>query len=386
MTRPQRLRVALVLLLAASALVVRPIAAADSLPGALSGADFWRLIETLSETGGQFQSDNLLSNETGFQGVLPGLTKTVAPGGVYMGVGPEQNFTYIAALKPKMAFITDIRRQNMVEHLLYQALFQSSADRVEFVSRLFSRPRPAGLSAASSVDELFAAFGPVTPDASLFSRNMADVRASFVAQGYQLTEEDQAGLERVYAAFRDAGPGLSYNFNTGGGGRRGGGMPTYADLMTSRDPEGQARSYLASEANYAFLRDMETRRLIVPITGDFGGPKALRAVGQYVRDHQAIVTAFYTSNVEQYLFQGADSRGNVNGGGENFYANVATLPLDPSSMFIRSGNAGGRGLNVGRGFVGGLGRMNVFASIQETLAAVKDGRVRTYGDLFLLSR
>jgi hypothetical protein len=163
-------------------------------------------------------------------------------------------------------------------------------------------------------------------------------------------------------------------------------MPTYADLMTSRDPEGQARSYLASEANYAFLRDLETRRLIVPITGDFGGPKALRAVGQYVRDHQATVTAFYTSNVEQYLFQGADSRGNVNGGGENFYANVATLPLDASSMFIRSGNAGGRGLNVGRGFVGGLGRMNVYASIQETLAAVKDGRVRTYGDLFLLSR
>ena len=118
--------------------------------------------------------------------------------------------------------------------------------------------------------------------------------------------------------------------------------------------------------------------MIVPLTGDFGGPKAIRAVGQYLNDHKATVTAFYLSNVEQYLFQG---NGNQNGGSTNFYNSVATLPLDASSTFIRSGGGGGGGL-------GGFGgrRPNVLASIQETLAAVKAGRIRSYNDLFSLSR
>ena len=64
---------------------------------------------------------------------------------MYLGVGPEQNFTYIVALQPKMAFIFDIRRGNMIEHLMYKALFEISTDRADFLSKLFSRPRPAGL-------------------------------------------------------------------------------------------------------------------------------------------------------------------------------------------------------------------------------------------------
>jgi hypothetical protein len=372
-----------IVVLATAAALARPSAAADSLPSSLAPDEFWRLSETLSEAGGQFQSENLLSNETGLQAVLPALAKMNPPASVYLGVGPEQNFTYIAALRPKMAFITDIRRQNMVEHLLYQALFELSSDRADFLSRLFSRARPDGLSTTSTADDLFRAYATPQPDAARFAKNLADVRALLTTtRHYGLTDEDLAGLERVYAAFRDAGPGLNYNFSGGGGGggRRGGGMPTYGDLMTAVDPNGQPRSYLATEANYTFLRDLEMRHLIVPVTGDFGGPKAIRAVGQYVRDHQGVVSAFYTSNVEQYLFQGGDRSGNANGGGERFYANVATLPLDASSVFIRSASGGGGG-----GFGGGL-RTNVTASIQETIAAVKDGRVRAYSDLFLLSR
>ena len=67
-----------------------------------------------------------------------------ARGGVYIGVGPEQNFTYIARLRPSTAFIIDIRRENRSLHLLYKALFEISRDRADFVSRLFSPARPAG--------------------------------------------------------------------------------------------------------------------------------------------------------------------------------------------------------------------------------------------------
>ena len=106
------------------------------------------------------------------------------------------------------------------------------------------------------------------------------------------------------------------------------------------DRQGEQQSYLASEENYRVVRDLERRNLIVPLTGDFGGKKALRAVGQYLKDHNATVTAFYLSNVERYLFQ---SNGNQNGGWTNFYDNVATLPLDASSTFIRSGGGGIQG-------------------------------------------
>ena len=47
-------------------------------------------------------------------------------GGVYVGVGPNQNFTYIAAIRPELAFIVDIRRQNLLEHLLFKVLTEKS--------------------------------------------------------------------------------------------------------------------------------------------------------------------------------------------------------------------------------------------------------------------
>src|SRR6187402_1670366 len=117
-----------------------PVPPAAALPERLTDQEFWKLIGDLSEPGGSFRSDNLLSNEVWLQYVIPDLLNVAKPGRVYMGVGPEQNFTYIAALKPAMAFIVDVRRGNLQMHLMYKALFEMSADRPDFVSRLFSRP------------------------------------------------------------------------------------------------------------------------------------------------------------------------------------------------------------------------------------------------------
>src|SRR5215467_8846062 len=119
--------------------------AADQLPSQYTDTEFWRIITDFSEPNGPFPYENFVSNEVSYQDILPDLTKIVKPGGAYLGVAPEQNFTYIAAIRPKVAFILDIRRQNMLELLMYKALFEMSADRVEFVSRLFSRPKPMGL-------------------------------------------------------------------------------------------------------------------------------------------------------------------------------------------------------------------------------------------------
>src|SRR6266853_6990019 len=126
--------------------IVSPnLQSADTIPRELTDDAYWRLVNSLSEDGGYFRFQ-FMSNEREFPSVIPELKKSIKPGGVYLGVGPEQNFTYIAATQPKIAFIFDIRRQNMLEHLIYKAAFETSANRAEFLARLFSRKSPAGLS------------------------------------------------------------------------------------------------------------------------------------------------------------------------------------------------------------------------------------------------
>ncbi|HLQ79315.1 MAG TPA: hypothetical protein VK210_18285, partial [Terriglobia bacterium] len=117
-------------------------ARAQSTPTAIDDREFWRMVTEMSETGGTFPRQ-YMSNEDSAQFVIPDLKRVTRPGGVYMGVGLEQNFTYIAAVQPRLAFIVDIRRDNMMEHLLYKALFELSTDRADFLSRLLSRKRPA---------------------------------------------------------------------------------------------------------------------------------------------------------------------------------------------------------------------------------------------------
>jgi hypothetical protein len=390
--RQVRIYIALFAVAAIALLIVPRFHAADSLPNQIADDAFWKLIENFSEQGGAFQSENFLSNETGFEAVIPTLKQKTKPGGVYMGVGPEQNFTYIAAIHPKIAFIIDIRRQNMLEHMIYKALFEMSPNRVEFASRLFSRKRPAELNDKSSVDDIFDALvtGPIDNDG--FKKTLQDVRDLLLKKHkFGLTDEDLANIEHVFTVFKDYGPEINYNSGSprggfGRGGRFGGGMPNYVDLMTATDQQGEERSYLAVEENYRTIRDMELKNLIVPLSGDFGGVKALRAVGQYARDHNATITAFYLSNVEQYLFQG---NGNQNGGWKNFYDNCGTFPLDSTSTFIRSVGGMGRGMfgggSGGRGF-GGMRAPNVLSSMQETLAAVKSGRAQSYYDILSMSK
>src|SRR4051794_18249973 len=107
---------------AAVALLLAIAACGSPLRASLSDQEFWRLAERLSEPPGTFAlSDNYVSNEAHFAETVRWLTPR---GGVYVGVGPEQNFSYIAKLRPAVAFVVDIRRDNLDLHLLYKALFE----------------------------------------------------------------------------------------------------------------------------------------------------------------------------------------------------------------------------------------------------------------------
>jgi hypothetical protein len=301
---------------------------ADTLAVPLSDAAFWSLTAELSEPSGQFPSDNLMSNESRFQHVIPDLQRRVMPGGVYVGVGPEQNFTYIVAVQPKLAFIVDLRRQNMLEHLLYKAIVELAPDRAEFLSVLFGRPRPPSLGPDSSIKAIIDAYRAAPRDTPAAEHHLQAIRDRLVTtHGFPLTETDLEQLTSVYHSFAEDGPDLTYSFAGAGPGVKAL-FPTYGSLMTETDAEGIPRSYLASEDRYQALRRLHLANAIVPVVGNFTGPKALRGVGRYLKDHDATVTAFYTSNVEFYLYQDRTWG--------QFCRNVSTLPLDGTSTFIRS--------------------------------------------------
>jgi hypothetical protein len=193
---------------------------------------------------------------------------------------------------------------------------------------------------------------------------------------FALDDTDLAGIEYVYSAFSEAGPELTYNF---GGGRGvtfrgfGRGMPTYADLMIQTDGQGAHRSYIANEANYRALRQHELDNAIVPLVGNFAGDKAIKAVAGYLKEHHAAVTAFYLSNVEQYLW------GNGSDDGRKFFANVETLPLDSASTFIRAVFNGGGYRSATGG--GGMRGPTILASMMGQLAAFRAGRINSYPDV-----
>jgi hypothetical protein len=306
--------------------------AADQIPARLADQEFWTLLATLSEPNGSFRSDNLLSNELRHQFVIPELKETTTPGRAYIGVGPEQNFTYIAALQPSIAFIVDIRRGNLQLHLMYKALFEVSTDRADFVSRLFSRKQPEGLRSTSTAAEIFSAYADVEPSQALYDRNLKAIEAQLIGRhGFALSSEDIAGIEYIYHAFFTFGPSINYSSTEGVAGA-GSYRPTYADLMAATDNNGRAHSYLASEDAFAAVKSLETRNLVLPVVGDFAGPRALRAVGTWLKSKSAVVSAFYVSNVEQYL--------RVERVWGAFCGNAARLPIDDTSTFIRAGRGG----------------------------------------------
>jgi hypothetical protein len=291
----------------------------STLPAELSDKDYWALIESLSEPAGKFDlSDNLVSNEPG---VAENVRKLSGSGGVYIGVGPEQNFSYIAELRPTMAFVIDIRRENLTLHLLYKALFTLSSDRADFVSRLFSRHRPDGLGSRSSAQEIFTRYAGVPPSPGLLSSNAALVRELLLkTHGFALSEADLAWIDRVFKAFYTGGPEIQFWESDVGALN-----PSYHQLMTARDAFGLTRSFLASEADFTFVKELQSRNMIVPVVGDFGGSHALRAIGDYVRGRSDEIQAFYGSNVGVYL---------TNKQMYAFCKSLATLPAARGARFI----------------------------------------------------
>ncbi len=294
----------------------------------LPTAEFSRIIREFSEEGGYFMSDNFTSNETSYLHVVDKLRELGVTGGAYIGVGPEQNFTYIAKVRPRIAFIVDIRRQAMIQHLMYKAIFHLSPNRAQFLSRLLSKPLPKDGVPAPDVatTELMAFMGKISATDQAYAANLAEIKKTIQEEfQFPLADRDRESLEYVFKSFRENGLDIAFRLDAS---YYGGYFPSLKELALQTDLNGKTGNFLASADDYNFVREMQKKNLIIPVVGDFSGTKALVAIGDYLRKNGLSVTSFYTSNVEQYLFDSAVFDG--------FTKNIRKLPINDKSVFIRA--------------------------------------------------
>lgn len=350
--------------------VAKPAAPALlGLPDVLPAKEFARIIREFSEEGGTFFSDNLLSNETAYLHIVDKLKESTTPGGAYIGVGPEQNFTYIAKVRPRIAFIVDIRRMAATEQLMYKAIFQLSPDRAEFLSRLLSKPLPRDkpFAANAALNDLTAYFGEAPISEDLFRANLVAITRMIEKDfEYTLSVGEQQELGYVLRSFKEEGLGMTYHWS---GGYMPGYFPTLKEVISETDLTGKQGNFLASAEDYEFVRGLQMKNMIIPLTGDFAGSKAFASMGEYLRKYGLTVSAFYTSNVEQYLFDNQ-----VFG---DFANNVRRLPVNDQSVFIRSvlSRFGHPTMSPGHQFAILLQKIPVF------LKEFDEGRYRQYYSL-----
>ena len=289
-----------------------------------------QLSQKISEPGGYFGSDNLVSNELSYQHIIPKLQEMGVGGGVYVGVGPDQSFTYIAAIRPNKAFMLDIRRDCLLHHLLFKALFMSARNRAEYLSLMFGRPVPAHLKDwnKKTLKELIEYIDRTPADAKLFDKYRADIKQQINKFGFNLSDREQEAIERIYRAFYQAGMEVRYIIRDRPmpSNRY---FPSYRSILLETDLENQQRNYLVTEDGYQFLKKMQEQNLIIPITGDLAGDHAVRELGKYLQETGEKISAFYVSNVEFYLWR-------QSGSFERFVQNLKSLPIDKKSVIIRS--------------------------------------------------
>lgn len=309
--------------------LIAVILATATRPAALDGKDrksFAALIARLSEPGGYFDSDNLVSNETSYLHVVGRLREMGVRGGVYVGVGPDQSFSYIAKIRPKLAIIIDIRRDNLLQHLMFKALFERARNRIEYLCLFFGKPFPKTKGwEQKTLKELLDYIDTTPPDPKLFDKTLGEIRQDVQGYGVTLSSSDLETMARIHRAFYSSGLDIRYSSHYRPPRSI---YPTYRDLLLERDLNGEMQNYFTSEDDFRFIKKLQETDMITPVVGDLAGPHAVKAIGTYVSEVGERVSALYVSNVEFYLTR--------QGSFDRFIDNLKTLPIDSRSVIIRS--------------------------------------------------
>jgi hypothetical protein len=311
-----------------------PLSSAEPvLPGKPPSRSPAELFEKLGEAEQKALPNAYVSAEPSMLQVAPLLVERHAPGGAYIGVGAEQNFTYIALVEPEVAFIVDPRRSNALLHLLYKAMFDEARTRSEFLSFLIGRPydardEPPPDATARDVIAHVEVLGTFAELRRATSERLIERIAT--KYGFRLTAADRAVLDGISRAFYERQ--LDIHLEAKGTATPG---PKLREQLMSRAPNGPELGFLAQERAFRYVQRMHRENRIIPLVGDLAGARALPGIGAYLAAEQIRLGTFYVSDAEERLFQQKLW--------PKWVTNVGTLPADEQSVFVRTWNndAGG---------------------------------------------
>ena len=315
-------------LLAIVAAWPRPRTEEPATPPAAADTSFAGLVASLSEPGGYFDTDNLISNESSYLHAANALDVFARQGGAYIGVGPDQNFSYIGIVRPRVAFLIDIRRDNLLQHLFFKAVFAQTGDRLAYLCLLLARScgeTEGGEATDAPIEALLAIVDSAGSPPAALERARSRIEPTLRSFGVPLDDADMATIRSIHQRFADAG--LELRFASHGRAPRPW-YPTLRRLLLETDRTGRPRSYLADPTAFDHVRRMQHDDRIIPVVGDLAGDHALRAIGAEIRRRGLVLTAFYASNVEDYLIR--------DGSFADYLDNVRSLPDDGRALIIRS--------------------------------------------------
>ena len=279
-----------------------------------------RVAADLSEPESGPPADNLLSNEDSTFRVADRVAALAPPGGVYLGVGPDQNFSLIAPGRPDLAFVVDFRRRNALLHLAHKALMLRAPTRVDYLARLLART-PGPLPPDPTAADLVAAFDRRPLDRARLDAEVA--AAAEILRPLDLVRPDEwpalAALQRKLA-----GPGLDGRFLALPM------YPTFGRQLAARDRAGQPGHFLARESSYQLGRDLPRGDRLIPLVGDFAADAdgCLPRLAAWLRARRLAVATFYLADVEFFLARA--------GRYPAFAAHLHRLPWLPGAILIRT--------------------------------------------------
>jgi hypothetical protein len=299
-----------------------PIVSASAHPVAPAELEWFRRIFRLSEAGEPFISDNVVSNETSL--LQPAAALEALRGGVYVGVGPEQNYTYIALSRPDYAILIDLRRDNALLHLLYKSLFERASSRFEFVCMLLGRPYQKELepTADVSIDDLLAALVRVAPDAAWHERQYQLLAEGLQRYDLGLSSQDLGRIRHFYQLFFDRQLELRFELHQANSRN----YPSLGQLLRLRSASGRG-TFLGSNESFATVQRLHRQHRIVPVVGDVSARRPLTPIAEELRQRSLVLRTLYISNVEQYLIGQPSFQG--------WLDNLRQLPHDEHSVLLR---------------------------------------------------
>lgn len=332
----------------------------------------------LSEPSGYFDTDNLISNESSYLHVMTRLHALGVQGGAYIGVGPDQNYSYIAAIRPRLAFLIDVRRDNALQHLMYRALFARSRNRMEFLCRLLGRTPPPNVSQWDErpIADILAWIDRRdnrdnrAGDAAFAAAEQRAVVEEAGRSGIPLSQNDRATISRLHGEFIRAGTALRF---TSFGRSPRAYYPTFGQLILEHDLDGHEASYLAREDDFRYVKEMHASNRIIPVVGNLGGEGAFAAIGRELASRGERLSAIYTSNVEFYIWgDSAFSR---------FARTLVQMPRAPNAVIIRSYFSRG---DVHPLAVSGYASVQLLQPVNDFARRFAAGEWRGYRDLVTL--